>query len=128
MTGTSNIKYDALATVFKAIAHPSRLRIIEELSKNRRCVGELTTMIGADTSTISKHLTILRSAGIVDSVKNRNQMLYYLKVPCILNFIGCIESVIENRVKEQMTILHTLTSTESADSSIADQTLEKIYP
>ena len=56
---------DARAKVLKAMAHPSRLFIIEELAKGERCVCDLTEMVGADVSTISKHLSVLRQAGIV---------------------------------------------------------------
>ena len=51
--------YEAQATIIKAMAHPTRLMIIEELSKQEHCVCELTEMVGADTSTVSKHLSVL---------------------------------------------------------------------
>ncbi|NOY13574.1 MAG: winged helix-turn-helix transcriptional regulator, partial [Deltaproteobacteria bacterium] len=54
---------DARAKVLKAMAHPSRLFILEELKKGEKCVCELTEMIGADVSTISKHLSVLKQAG-----------------------------------------------------------------
>ena len=47
---------EARAKVLKAMAHPSRLFILEELNKGERCVCDLTEMIGADVSTVSKHL------------------------------------------------------------------------
>ena len=62
-------QYEARAKIIKAIAHPSRLFIIEELSKQERCVGELTEMICADASTVSKHLSVLKNAGLVSDEK-----------------------------------------------------------
>ncbi len=50
------------ANVFKALAHPSRLLIVEELAQTERCVCELTEMIGADMSTVSKQLSVLKGA------------------------------------------------------------------
>lgn len=100
-------RYDALAEILKAIAHPTRLLIVEELSKKPRCVSELTEMIGADTSTVSKHLALMKNTGIVDSTKNGNQVYYNLRVICVLNFISCLESVIEVNAKEQMELLST---------------------
>ena len=77
------------------MAHPTRLFILDELSKNgERCVCELTEMIGADISTVSKHLSILKTAGIVDDDKRGNMVYYHLGVPCILQFFDCIESVL----------------------------------
>jgi len=92
---------EARATVLKAMAHPSRLLIIEELEQGERCVCELTAMIGADVSTVSKHLSVLKQAGIVVDDKRGNQVYYQLRVPCILNFFGCIESVLQAQVQDQ---------------------------
>jgi len=97
---------DARAKVLKALAHPTRLFIVEELEKTERCVCDLTEMIGADVSTVSKHLSVLRQAGIVIDDKRGNLVFYRLRVPCILSFFGCIESVIETQVKEQSALLN----------------------
>ena len=94
-------KYVARSKIIKAIAHPSRLFIIEELNKGKRCVNELTDMIGSDTSTVSKHLSVLKHAGLILDEKNGANIYYTLRTPCILDFIGCIENVIENNVKDQ---------------------------
>lgn len=90
----------ARTRVIKALAHPTRLFIVEELDKGERCVCELTAMIGADVSTISKHLSVLRQAGIVEDDKRGNQVFYQLKVRCILHFFGCIESVLTSQRDE----------------------------
>ena len=99
---------DARAKVLKAMAHPSRLFIIEELEKGECCVCDLTEMIGADVSTVSKHLSVLRQAGIVVDDKRGNQVFYSLRVPCILNFFGCVESVLESQVKDHAASLASL--------------------
>ncbi len=88
--------------VLKALAHPSRLFIVEELARGERCVCELTKMIGADVSTVSKHLALLRRAGLVIDDKRGNQVFYQLRTPCILNFFGCIESVLQQQRSERM--------------------------
>lgn len=95
--GDVKIRLEERARVIKAMAHPSRLLIIEELAKGERCVRELTEMIGSDVSTVSKHLSVLREAGIVDDEKRGLQVYYRLKMPCILNFFGCVESVLKAR-------------------------------
>ncbi len=91
--------FEARARVMKAMAHPSRLMMIEELSRGERCVCELTELVGADISTVSKHLSLLKKAGIVTDEKKGKQVYYRLKVPCVLNFFHCIESVLEARDK-----------------------------
>jgi len=95
----------ARANVLKAMAHPTRLFIIEELEREERCVCDLTEQIGADVSTVSKHLSVLKQAGIVIDDKRGNQVFYRLRVPCILNFFGCVESVLEASARDQATLL-----------------------
>ena len=95
---------DARARIIKAIAHPSRLFIIEELNKTERCVCELTEMIGSDASTVSKHLGILKNAGLVEDEKRGTNIYYHLRVPCILDFIGCVETVLEINANKQIEI------------------------
>ncbi len=85
---------EARATILKALAHSSRLLMVEELSRGERCVCELRDLVGHDLSTVSKHLAILKNAGIVEDDKRGKQVYYRLKVPCVLNFFHCLESVL----------------------------------
>ena len=94
-------RFEARATVIKAMAHPTRLFIVEQLSHGERCVCELTELVGADTSTVSKHLSVLKNAGVVKDDKRGAQVFYSLLVPCVLNFFSCVESVLESRASEQ---------------------------
>jgi ArsR family transcriptional regulator len=88
------------------MAHPARLFIVDELSKNgERCVCDLTEMIGTDISTVSRHLSQLKEAGIVE-VEKRGQMVFYrLRVKCILDFFNCVESVIKCNARSQQELL-----------------------
>ncbi|NLV24465.1 MAG: winged helix-turn-helix transcriptional regulator [Deltaproteobacteria bacterium] len=104
MYQTQKAHLAARARIIKAMGHPSRLFIIEELGRGERCVFDLTAMIGADVSTVSKHLTVLKQAGIVLDDKRGNQVFYRLRVPCILNFFGCVESVMEAQRKEHLAL------------------------
>jgi DNA-binding transcriptional ArsR family regulator len=94
MDAKARSKYQSRANVIKAMGHPTRLFIVDELAKNgERCVCDLTEMIGADISTVSKHLAVLKNAGIIDDEKRRNQVFYRLRVPCVLDFFRCVEAV-----------------------------------
>lgn len=95
MTTKITKKIEQHAKIIKSLAHPTRLFIVEELSKGERCVCELTEMTGFDISTISKHLSILKEACIVDASKRGLQIFYSLKTPCILKFLSCIENVVK---------------------------------
>jgi ArsR family transcriptional regulator len=89
----------------KALAHPSRILIVEKLAEKPYCVCELTGMIGADTSTVSKHLSILRNAGLISDSKKGTSVYYSLEAPCLLRLLGCVESVIEQNLKRQLSYL-----------------------
>jgi ArsR family transcriptional regulator len=89
-------RYDARAKIVKALAHPTRLFIVDELSRRgERCVCDLTEMVGADISTVSKHLSVLKAAGIVADDKRGNMVYYRLSIPCVSQFFDCIESVLK---------------------------------
>ena len=94
--------YEVRANVIKAMAHPTRLFIVDNLAESDLCVNDLTKKIGADMSTVSKHLSILKNAGIVQTRKEGTQVYYNLKMPCILNFFGCVESVLKTTSTEQL--------------------------
>ena len=107
MDASAKRRLEARARVIKAMAHPTRLFIVEELSRGERCVCELTEMIGADVSTVSKHLTVLRHAGIVQDDKRGVQVYYSLKVPCVLGFFSCVESILEATAAESSKLAQT---------------------
>jgi ArsR family transcriptional regulator len=105
MDANTKSLYEARAKVVKAISHPTRLFLVEELSKGERCVCELTAMVDADVSTVSKHLTILKNAGIVSEEKRGSQVFHTLRVPCILNFFGCVEAVLRKNAESQAVLV-----------------------
>lgn len=99
-------KYEARAKIIKAMAHPTRLFLVDELAQNgERCVCELTEMVGADMSTVSRHLALLKNAGIVEDERRGAQVYYRLRVRCVLNFFDCVESVMQCNSQRQRKLL-----------------------
>jgi len=90
-------RYVYMAGVMKALAHPTRLFIVEQLNEGERNVSDLTTMVGIDISTISRHLSILRQAGIITVRKYNNQMIYSLLCPCVLDMFRCVVQIRESQ-------------------------------
>jgi len=86
-------KYEQMAVVMKAMAHPTRLFILDKLNEKEHCVCELQELIGADMSTVSKHLSVLKNAGIIDNRKQNNQVFYSLICPCVLDIYECVIEV-----------------------------------
>jgi len=87
------------------MAHPARLFMMEELAKGERCVCELREMVGSDLSTVSKHLSVLRHAGLLEMDKRGPQVFYSLTTPCILNFVDCIDAVVRSNARKQMELV-----------------------
>ena len=105
MDPKARARYRVRADVIKAMAHPTRLFIVDELSRGERCVCELTEMVGADMSTVSKHLSVLRGAGIVEDEKRGSQVYYTLRCPCVLRFFECVESVMRTSAEDQLALV-----------------------
>ena len=101
MDQQTQARYEARAAIIKAVGHPTRLFMVEELARGERCVCELTEMVGADVSTVSKHLGVLKNAGLVADERRGSNVYYTLRTPCILNFMSCVESVLHSRAAEQ---------------------------
>jgi DNA-binding transcriptional ArsR family regulator len=93
-------KYEARAAIIKAMAHPTRLMIVERLAEREHCVCELTDIAGADMSTVSKHLSILKNAGIIADDKRGLMVFYRLKCSCVLGFLDCVEKVLKTNAKK----------------------------
>jgi DNA-binding transcriptional ArsR family regulator len=105
MDENTQARYQARARIIKALAHPTRLYLVDELAKGERCVCDLTAMVGADISTVSKHLSVLREAGILIDDKRGLQVFYRLRVPCIMGMFGCIESVLAQNAKSHADVV-----------------------
>ncbi len=86
--------FEARARVMKALAHPTRLFLLEELRRGECCVCELTERVGADMSTVSRHLKILKDVRVIESEKRGTQIWYSLAMPCVLNFFVCVEKIL----------------------------------
>lgn len=102
MDAKTQLRYRRRALVMKALAHPTRLFLVDRLAEGERCVCELTEMVGSDASTVSKHLSLLKHAGIVADQKRGNQVFYSLRVRCVVNWYTCVEGVLEAAAKEQI--------------------------
>ena len=87
--------YKRRARILRALANETRLMIIDRLSKGECQVGELVHMVGADQSTISKHLAVLRGVGVVDDDRRGNAVFYRLVTPCVMDFFACTSKVLK---------------------------------
>lgn len=83
--------------VLKALAHPARLAMVDHLQKGPATAGDLTRLVGSDQSTVSKHLSVLKSQGIVDDQREGNSVVYTLLTPCVRDFFTCACKVMDRK-------------------------------
>jgi len=93
------------AKIFKALGHPSRLKMVEALFDGERCVCELQALVGSDISTVSKHLNILKEAGILQDERRGTNIFYSLRMKCVANFLHCVEEFVGKRLEDQIGML-----------------------
>jgi ArsR family transcriptional regulator len=96
------------AEVLKAAGHPLRLAIIDYLKDKPRCVCEIAEYIGAERSNVSRHLKVLVSAGLLEYQKDGLQVIYRLRTPCVLEFLGCVTNCLKERIKADNEIMNLI--------------------
>jgi len=92
------------ATLLKALAHPDRVRIFEALAEGEKTVGEIVDMLEAKPAMTSRHLAVLRNAGLVSARKDGLNVYYANKMPCMLNMLACVEQAVCELADEHMRV------------------------
>lgn len=92
------LKRNALlrSSVVKAMAHPTRLLVMERLTHGGQCVNELTALAGCDVTTLSKHLAVMKKAGLLQCERRGVSIYYQIACPCFLEFFRCIDLITAN--------------------------------
>jgi ArsR family transcriptional regulator len=93
------------ADVFKALGNHVRLGIVEFLQHGEQCVCDIVAHVGADTSNVSKHLSILKKHGIVADRREGLKIFYRLAMPCVVDFSRCVEGVVCDHLEEQRAVM-----------------------
>jgi ArsR family transcriptional regulator len=97
----SQQRYEARARIAKALAHPSRLMMLDLLGKAELSVTEITKAVGVDQSTVSKHLAILKDAGLIAGRKEGTTSFYRVSCGCLDGFFSCLEAMVESDIKRR---------------------------
>ena len=105
MNVRSKARYELRAKIAKALAHPTRLLLLDALREKDLCVCEMTDLAGADQSTVSKHLALLKEAGLVGAQKKGSMSVFSLKCQCLDGFFCCIESILQQNLKDQQELI-----------------------
>ncbi len=100
--------FEKQAEVAKAMAHPLRIAIIDFLKGGEKCVCDIAVHIGSEQSNVSRHLSVMVKAGVLEYRKEGLKVIYKLKCPCILDFFSCMRNVLKQQVKENEKLLKAL--------------------
>jgi len=97
MTLQKDQNMSARAEIFKAMGHPARLAMVVAMGHGEHCVHDLQKVVGLDMSTVSKHLSVLRNVGLVDTEKRGKRVFYSLRCKCTLDFLECVDRALKER-------------------------------
>lgn len=100
--------FERQAEVVRAIGHPLRLAIVDFLKDGEQCVCDIAAHIGSERSNVSRHLSVMVAAGILEHRKQGLKVIYRLKCPCIVDFFSCIGRVLKQQAKENEKLLAAL--------------------
>ena len=100
--------YEVQAEVIAAVGHPIRLAIIEFLKDGEQCVCDVAARVAAQRSNVSRHLSVLAKAGVVEYRKDGLRVLYSLKTPCVLRFLDCVARMLREQARERNAIVAKL--------------------
>jgi DNA-binding transcriptional ArsR family regulator len=100
--------YEIKAGVIQAAAQPVRLAVIDFLRGGEQCVCDIAAHVGAERSNVSRHLSVMLKAGILESRKDGLRVMYSLRAPCVLNFLECVTDVLRERFESDKAMLRRL--------------------
>ena len=103
-----NLRYEKQAEIAKAVAHPVRVAIVDFLKDGEQCVCDIAERIGSERSNVSRHLSVMVRAGVLECRKEGLKVIYKLKTPCILDFFSCVTGVIKQQAKESQRLLKSM--------------------
>jgi len=100
--------FEKQAEIAKAIAHPLRIAIVNFLKDGEQCVCDIAQHIGAERSNVSRHLSVMVNAGLLEYRKEGLKVIYRLKCICIVDFFSCVSGVLKQQVKDNEKLLKVL--------------------
>ena len=98
------------AELFKALAHPARIRILEVLADGERAVGELQPLVGIELSHLSQQLAVLRRTGLVTSRKTGSSVIYAIKDDTVVELLQVAKRLLIRSLTETSDLLADLRS------------------
>ena len=102
------LRYEKQAEIAKAIGHPLRVAIVDFLRDGEQCVCDIAQHVGSERSNVSRHLSVMVNAGLLEYYKDGLKVMYRLETPCIVDFLSCMSRVLKKRAKDSEKLLRAL--------------------
>ena len=100
--------FEKQAEIAKAVAHPLRIAIIDFLKDGEQCVCDIARHVRSERSNVSRHLSVMVKAGVLEFRKDGLKVIYRLKCVCILDFFSCVTGVLRQQAKENERLLKAM--------------------
>lgn len=100
------------AEFFQALAHPTRIAIIEQLRQGELSTGEITGRLGIEQANASQHLAVLRAKNILVNRKTGNQVFYSVRDPLIIDVLDIMRRYFHTHMSEVLTTLKAIDKAE----------------
>ena len=108
LSKSKKLLFSKQADIARAIAHPLRIAIVDFLRDGQQCVCDIADHLGAERSNVSRHLSVMVKAGVLDCRKEGLKVLYRLKTPCILDFFSCMTQCLKAQYRDNRRALSAL--------------------
>ena len=105
---SEQLLFEKQAEVAKAIAHPLRIAIVNFLKDGEQCVCDIAEHIGSERSNVSRHLSVMTNAGLLEYRKEGLKVIYRLKFACIVDFFSCVSRVLKQQAQDNERLLRAL--------------------
>jgi ArsR family transcriptional regulator len=108
LSKNKQLLFERQAEIARAIAHPLRIAIIDFLKDGEQCVCDIAEHVGSERSNVSRHLSVMTSAGLLEYRKDGLKVIYKLKCTCIVDFFSCVGRVLRQQAKDSEKLLKAL--------------------
>jgi ArsR family transcriptional regulator len=102
------LRYEKQAEIAKAIGHPLRVAIVDFLRDGEQCVCDIAEHVGSERSNVSRHLSVMVKAGLLEYYKDGLKVMYRLETPCVVDFLSCTTRVLKSRAKDNEKLFRAL--------------------
>ena len=108
LTKKKQLLFQKQAEIAKAIAHPLRIAIVDFLKDGEQCVCDIAEHVGSERSNVSRHLSVMVNAGVLQYRKEGLKVIYELKTPCIVDFFACMTTCLKQQAKDTEKLLEAI--------------------